>query len=130
MDLDRIKARAAEIAEREGKELLTRTTASEKLYQRAVKSLPGGVVSNFQASDPYPVYLKAGNYLVRLTLAGASNVFRDKSGLIVVQLWPPLVDFQRCCDPTNSGADASAPDAVPKTIGNVHWKRSAMSLVA
>jgi glutamate-1-semialdehyde 2,1-aminomutase len=60
VDLDRIKARAAEIAEREGKELLTRTTASEKLYERALKSLPGGVVSNFQASDPYPIYLKAG----------------------------------------------------------------------
>ena len=35
MDLERVKARAAEIAEKEGKELLTRTTQSEKLYLRA-----------------------------------------------------------------------------------------------
>jgi glutamate-1-semialdehyde 2,1-aminomutase len=60
VDLERIKARAAEIAEAEGKELLTRTTASEKLYQRALKSLPNGVVSNFQTADPYPIYLKKG----------------------------------------------------------------------
>ena len=50
MDLERLKARAAEIAEKEGKELLTRTTASEKLFQRAIEDpaerrgveLPGG----------------------------------------------------------------------------------------
>ena len=60
MDLERLKARAAEIAEKEGKELLTRTTESEKLFQRALKSLPNGVVSNFQTGDPYPVYLERG----------------------------------------------------------------------
>jgi glutamate-1-semialdehyde 2,1-aminomutase len=60
VDLERVKVRAAEIAEKEGKELLTRTTESEKLFQRALKSLPNGVVSNFQAGDPYPIYLKAG----------------------------------------------------------------------
>ena len=60
MDLDRLKARAAEIAEKETKEWLGRTQASERLYQRAIKTLPNGVVSNFQAGDPYPVYLKHG----------------------------------------------------------------------
>ena len=60
MDLERLKARAAEIADKEGKELLTRTTESEKLFQRALKSLPNGVVSNFQTGDPYPVYLERG----------------------------------------------------------------------
>ena len=60
MDLDRLKARAAEIADKETKDWLARTQASEKLYQRAIKSLPGGVVSNFQAGDPYPVYLAHG----------------------------------------------------------------------
>ena len=60
MDLDRLKARAAEIADTEMKVWLTRTQASEKLYQRATKTLPNGVVSNFQAGDPYPVYLKHG----------------------------------------------------------------------
>jgi glutamate-1-semialdehyde 2,1-aminomutase len=60
VDLDRLKARAAEIAEKETKDWLARTQASEKLYQRATKSLPGGVVSNFQVGDPYPVYLAHG----------------------------------------------------------------------
>jgi glutamate-1-semialdehyde 2,1-aminomutase len=60
VDLDRLKARAAEIAEKENKELLVHTTESEKLFQRALKSLPNGVASNFQAGDPYPVYLREG----------------------------------------------------------------------
>jgi glutamate-1-semialdehyde 2,1-aminomutase len=60
VDLDRLKARAAEIAEKETKQLLERTTESEKLFQRALKSLPNGVVSNFQAGDPYPIYLERG----------------------------------------------------------------------
>jgi hypothetical protein len=43
VDLDRLKARAAEIAEKENKELLVHTTESERLFQRALKSLPNGV---------------------------------------------------------------------------------------
>jgi glutamate-1-semialdehyde 2,1-aminomutase len=60
MDLERLKARAAEIAERESADLLTKTTASKALYERAIKSLPSGVASNFQVGDPYPVYLEKG----------------------------------------------------------------------
>jgi glutamate-1-semialdehyde 2,1-aminomutase len=60
MDLDRLTTRAAEIAERESADLLTKTTASKALYERAVKSLPSGVASNFQVGDPYPVYLEKG----------------------------------------------------------------------
>ncbi len=60
MDLERLKARAAEIAERESADLLTRTPASKALYERALKTLPSGVSSNFQVGDPYPVYLEKG----------------------------------------------------------------------
>ena len=60
MDLERLKARAAEIADKVTKTLLSKTTASEKLHARAVKSLPSGVASNFQAGDPYPIYLERG----------------------------------------------------------------------
>jgi glutamate-1-semialdehyde 2,1-aminomutase len=60
VDVERLKARAAEIADRETKRLLDRTPGSAELYQRALKSLPSGVASNFQAGDPYPVYLKRG----------------------------------------------------------------------
>ncbi len=56
-DLEGLKARAAEIADRETKNLLDRTSGSKELYERALKSLPSGVASNFQAGDPYPVYL-------------------------------------------------------------------------
>ena len=60
MDLERLKARSAEIAEAETKRLLSRTKESEKLYLRALKSLPNGVSSNFQVGDPYPLYLARG----------------------------------------------------------------------
>jgi glutamate-1-semialdehyde 2,1-aminomutase len=59
-DVERLKARAAEIAEREGARLLDRTPGSESLHQRAIRSLPNGVASNFQAGDPYPTYLRHG----------------------------------------------------------------------
>jgi glutamate-1-semialdehyde 2,1-aminomutase len=60
VDVERLKARAAEIGKRENARLLERTPGSAKLYERAVRSLPKGVVSNFQANDPYPVYLRRG----------------------------------------------------------------------
>jgi glutamate-1-semialdehyde 2,1-aminomutase len=61
VDVDRLKARAAEIAERETKVLLDRTPGSKALHERAMRSLPNGVASNFQAGDPYPVYLERGS---------------------------------------------------------------------
>ena len=61
MDLDRLKARAAEIAEKETKEWLGRTQAvRDGCTSGRSKTLPNGVVSNFQAGDPYPVYLEHG----------------------------------------------------------------------
>ncbi len=60
MDIERLKARSAEIAGAETTRWLSRTTASKDMYERAIRSLPGGVVSNFQVGDPYPVYLKHG----------------------------------------------------------------------
>jgi glutamate-1-semialdehyde 2,1-aminomutase len=60
VDEERLNARAADIVDRETKALLDRTPASAALFERAVKSLPAGVSSNFQGNDPYPVYLKRG----------------------------------------------------------------------
>jgi glutamate-1-semialdehyde 2,1-aminomutase len=59
-DIDRISARAKDIAARETERLLDRTPASAALFRRAARSLPAGVTSNFQAHDPYPVYLDRG----------------------------------------------------------------------
>jgi glutamate-1-semialdehyde 2,1-aminomutase len=60
VDTERMTARAKEIAAREGKRLLDRTRASAALFDRAARVLPQGVSSNFQAGDPYPVYLARG----------------------------------------------------------------------
>ena len=53
-------ARAATIESREQERLLERTPRSRALHDRAVKSMPLGVASTFQANDPYPVYLARG----------------------------------------------------------------------
>jgi glutamate-1-semialdehyde 2,1-aminomutase len=60
VDTERITARAREMAAAEGTRLIERTAASAALYQRAVKSMPMGVASSFQAADPYPIYLARG----------------------------------------------------------------------
>jgi glutamate-1-semialdehyde 2,1-aminomutase len=61
VDAERLKTKANEIAERETAQLLERTPASKQLFERAVRSMPSGVASNFQAGDPYPVYLRRGH---------------------------------------------------------------------
>ena len=58
--LDRLLARAKDIAETETRTLLKRTPGSAALYERAHKILPFGVVSSFQKGFPYPVYVKSG----------------------------------------------------------------------
>jgi glutamate-1-semialdehyde 2,1-aminomutase len=57
---DRLLARAAHIAEEEMARLLARTPASARLYQRATRILPFGVVSSFQKMQPYPIYVSHG----------------------------------------------------------------------
>jgi len=37
-----------------------RTPRSADLYERAIQTMPFGVASSFQASDPYPIYLASG----------------------------------------------------------------------
>jgi glutamate-1-semialdehyde 2,1-aminomutase len=60
VDAERMTGRAKEIAAREAKQLLDRTRGSAALFDRAARVLPMGVSSNFQAGDPYPVYLARG----------------------------------------------------------------------
>jgi glutamate-1-semialdehyde 2,1-aminomutase len=55
-----LNARAAEITAVENARLWERTTASKALYERALRSMPQGVPSSFQAWEPYPVYLREG----------------------------------------------------------------------
>jgi glutamate-1-semialdehyde 2,1-aminomutase len=60
VDTERMTARAKEIAAREEKRLLDRTPKSAAMFERAARVLPMGVSSNFQAGDPYPIYLARG----------------------------------------------------------------------
>ncbi len=97
MDVERLKARAEEIGEREGKRLIDRTPASAKLYERAVRSLPSGVASNFQANDPYPVYLERGHGSRVWDVDGTEYVdFHGGFGVNVVgHAHPKIVDAIR-----------------------------------
>ena len=58
MEIDR--KRIAELTEAEQETYRNRTGASAKTYERAVKSMPNGVPSSFQANDPWPVYIDRG----------------------------------------------------------------------
>ena len=54
---DAIAKRAEAIQVREMARMAARTTGSSDLFDRAVKTMPGGVASSFQLSAPYPIYL-------------------------------------------------------------------------
>src|SRR5438132_2016996 len=56
-DTERLLARAEEIARVEMGRLVERSPGSAELHARAKRALPNGVASNFQAGDPYPIYL-------------------------------------------------------------------------
>jgi glutamate-1-semialdehyde 2,1-aminomutase len=53
-------ARIAELAEREQRRLDERTPVSHETYERARKTLAGGVASSYQLRDPWPIYLSHG----------------------------------------------------------------------
>jgi glutamate-1-semialdehyde 2,1-aminomutase len=97
LDVQRLKARAAEIGEREERRLLERTPASARLHERAVRSLPKGVASNFQANDPYPIYLARGKGSRVWDVDGAEYVdFHGGFGVNVVgHAHPKIVEAIR-----------------------------------
>src|SRR5215208_5882207 len=53
-------ARVAALTEREKAKLAERTRRSGQYFTRASAVMPGGVPSQFQKSDPWPVYLERG----------------------------------------------------------------------
>src|SRR3954451_12176813 len=55
------RARIAELTEAQMTTLTERTPASKQRYERAVKVMPKGVPSSFQANDPWPVYVERGH---------------------------------------------------------------------
>src|SRR5687767_10715436 len=53
-------ARVAVLTEREKAKLVERTRISGEYFQRASAVMPGGVPSQFQKNDPWPVYVEKG----------------------------------------------------------------------
>ena len=58
VEIDR--ERIAELTAREAKKLDANTAGSGRMFERAVKSLSGGVASSYQLRDPWPIYLERG----------------------------------------------------------------------
>ncbi len=52
--------RIAELAAKEEKRLNDSTPASGRMYERARKTMAGGVPSSYQVRDPWPIYLEEG----------------------------------------------------------------------
>src|SRR5215210_1386408 len=59
VDIDR--QRIKELIEREERALNDRTNGSGEMYERARRSLSGGVASSYQLRDPWPIYLERGS---------------------------------------------------------------------
>jgi len=58
-DIDR--QRIKKLIEREERVLNERTAGSGEMYERAKRSLSGGVASSYQLRDPWPIYLERGS---------------------------------------------------------------------
>ena len=58
-ELDRTKIKA--LIAREQQALNERTKGSGEMYERARRSLSGGVASSYQLRDPWPIYLERGS---------------------------------------------------------------------
>ncbi len=58
VEIDR--ERIAELTEREAGILDGRTRGSREMYERARRTLSGGVASSYQVRDPWPIYLSHG----------------------------------------------------------------------
>src|SRR3954470_9902188 len=54
------RRRIASLTEAQQEQFRNRTGRSAQTYQRAVRSMPGGVPSSFQENDPWPVYIDRG----------------------------------------------------------------------
>ncbi|MBM3663626.1 MAG: aspartate aminotransferase family protein [Actinobacteria bacterium] len=74
----RLSTRAAELADTETAQLVAKTPESKKWYERALRTLPLGVPSSFQAGDPYPIYIERGERVVVTDVDG--NDYLDFHG--------------------------------------------------
>jgi glutamate-1-semialdehyde 2,1-aminomutase len=86
------RRRIAELTEREERRLEESTPKSFGLYKRAVKHMPMGVASSYQAREPYPVYFTHGKGPHVWTVDGQEIVdFHNGYGCMVQGHAHPLI---------------------------------------
>ncbi len=86
------RKRIAELMVKEEKRLQDSTPKSHALYQRAIKSMPMGVASSYQARDPYPVYFTEGHGPHIWTVDGQELVdFHNGFGCMVQGHGNPII---------------------------------------
>src|SRR2546426_9310639 len=123
IDVEAMTVRAEAIAGRELDRLVERTPASARLYERAVRSMPLGVASTFQAADPYPIYLERGQGSQVWDVDG--NEYRDFHSGFGVNVGghapPPIVGALKEAAPAGTHIALSAPG--PGGPGGGGWRR-------
>jgi glutamate-1-semialdehyde 2,1-aminomutase len=86
------RGRIAELTEREQKKYAERTKRSSELHERAVKVMPAGVPSSFQANDPWPTYIERGEGSRVWDVDGSEYVdFHNGFGVVCVGHANPTV---------------------------------------
>ena len=84
--------RVATLMEREQARLRERTAGSGEMFTRASAVMPGGVPSQFQKSDPWPVYLTRGSGATVWDVDGNEYTdFHNGFGVMTVGHANPLV---------------------------------------
>jgi glutamate-1-semialdehyde 2,1-aminomutase len=111
---ERLTARAREIVKQEAATLAERTPRSAELYERAIGSLPLGVVSSFQANDPYPIYLSDGSGATVRDVDGNAYIdFHNGFGTMIVgHAHPKVVEAIERAARTGTHFAATTPTAV------------------
>jgi glutamate-1-semialdehyde 2,1-aminomutase len=85
-------ARVAALTEQEKAKLVERTRRSGEYFARASAVMPGGVPSQFQKSDPWPVYLTRGSGATVWDVDGNEYTdFHNGFGVMTVGHANPLV---------------------------------------
>ena len=86
------RSRIGELTRREQERLAAHTPASRERYERAMRVMPQGVPSSFQANDPWPVYLERGEGSRVWDVDGAEYVdFHNGFGVMCVGHANPAV---------------------------------------
>ena len=100
---EKLLARARQLGEEEMKKLLAHTPKSARLYDRARRILPYGVVSSFQKMQPYPVYLERGKGCRVWCQDGREYLdFHNGFGAMVVGHGHPLI-VEACREAASRG---------------------------